>query len=123
MPVAVAAAVGIAGIVLILVLQRWLPKVPAVLIMVVLAIAVTTVFSLADHGVSLVGVLPRDSRRSLSPSWRARDTSHPNTNAAPLRAPRAEGSTTRKAVSGSGLSVTARPVSSRLRTTAFPRAY
>jgi high affinity sulfate transporter 1 len=57
--VAAAAAVGIAGIVLILVLQRWLPKIPAVLIMVVLAIASTTVFSLADHGVSLVGVLPR----------------------------------------------------------------
>src|SRR5690242_21240537 len=54
-----AAAVGITGIVLILVLQRWLPKVPAVLIMVVLAIAATTVFSLADHGVSLVGVLPK----------------------------------------------------------------
>jgi high affinity sulfate transporter 1 len=57
--VAAAAAVGIAGIALILVLQRWLPKVPAVLIMVVLAIAATTVFSLADHGVSLVGTLPR----------------------------------------------------------------
>src|SRR5690349_8349534 len=57
--VAAAAAVGIAGIVLILVLQRWLPKVPAVLIMVVAAIAATTVFSLADHGVSLVGELPR----------------------------------------------------------------
>src|SRR6201997_2512384 len=57
--VAAAAAVGIAGIVVILVLQRWLPKVPAVLIMVVLAIAATTVFSLADHGVSLVGVLPK----------------------------------------------------------------
>jgi high affinity sulfate transporter 1 len=54
-----AAVVGIAGIALILVLQRWLPKVPAVLIMVVLAIAATTVFSLADHGVSLVGVLPK----------------------------------------------------------------
>jgi high affinity sulfate transporter 1 len=57
--VAAAAAVGIAGIVLILVLQRWLPKVPAVLIMVVAAIAATSVFSLADHGVSLVGVLPK----------------------------------------------------------------
>ena len=42
--VAAAAVVGIAGIALILVLQRWLPKVPAVLIMVVLAIAATTVF-------------------------------------------------------------------------------
>src|SRR5690348_8469263 len=57
--VVAAAVVGIAGIVLILVLQRWLPKIPAVLIMVVLAIASTTVFSLADHGVSLVGVLPK----------------------------------------------------------------
>ena len=57
--VAAAAVVGIAGIALILVLQRWLPKVPAVLIMVVLAITATSVFSLADHGVSLVGVLPK----------------------------------------------------------------
>jgi high affinity sulfate transporter 1 len=57
--VTAAAVVGIAGIVLILVLQRWLPKVPAVLIMVVLAIAATSVFHLAEHGVSLVGVLPK----------------------------------------------------------------
>jgi high affinity sulfate transporter 1 len=57
--VAAAAAVGIAGIVVILVLGRWLPKVPAVLIMVVAAIAATTVFDLAEHGVSLVGVLPQ----------------------------------------------------------------
>jgi high affinity sulfate transporter 1 len=54
-----AAVTGIAGILLILVLQRWLPKVPAVLIMVLLAIAATTVFDLAGHGVSLVGVLPK----------------------------------------------------------------
>jgi len=54
-----AAAVGITGVVLILVLQRWLPKVPAVLIAVVLAIAASTAFNLADHGVSLVGVLPK----------------------------------------------------------------
>jgi high affinity sulfate transporter 1 len=57
--VAAAATVGIAGIALILVLQRWLPKLPAVLIMVLLAIAATSVFHLADHGVSLVGVLPK----------------------------------------------------------------
>jgi high affinity sulfate transporter 1 len=57
--VAAAATVGIAGIVVILVLQRWLPKVPAVLITVVLAIAATTVFGLAGRGVSLVGVLPK----------------------------------------------------------------
>ena len=57
--VGAAAAVGIAGIVVILVLQRWLPKVPAVLVMVVLAIAAASAFHLAGHGVSLVGVLPK----------------------------------------------------------------
>ncbi|HEY2306162.1 MAG TPA: sulfate permease [Streptosporangiaceae bacterium] len=71
--VAAAAAVGIAGIVLILVLQRWLPKVPAVLIMVVLAIAATTVFGLADHGVSLVGVLPKGFPPLTVPSVRLED--------------------------------------------------
>ena len=54
-----AAAVGVSGIVLILVLQRWLPKVPAVLVMVVLAIAAASVFDLATKGVSLVGELPQ----------------------------------------------------------------
>ena len=56
--VAAAAATGIAGIALILALQRWLPKAPAVLIMVVAAIAATSAFGLAARGVSLVGVLP-----------------------------------------------------------------
>ncbi|MFI1028673.1 SulP family inorganic anion transporter [Streptomyces sp. NPDC020951] len=53
-----AATVGGCGILLILVLQRWLPKVPAVLVMVVLAIAATAVFDLGEHGVDLVGELP-----------------------------------------------------------------
>ncbi|MDN4644265.1 SulP family inorganic anion transporter [Arthrobacter sp. PsM3] len=57
--VAAAAAVGIAGIVLILALQRWLPKVPSVLVMVVLAIGAASLFDLADRGVSLVGELPQ----------------------------------------------------------------
>jgi high affinity sulfate transporter 1 len=57
--VGAAAAVGISGIVVILVLQRWLPKVPAVLIMVVLSIGAAVLFNLGDHGVSLVGTLPR----------------------------------------------------------------
>ena len=68
-----AAAVGIAAVALILVLQRWLPKVPAVLIAVVLAIAATTVFSLADHGVSLVGVLPKGFPPFTIPSVRLSD--------------------------------------------------
>jgi len=57
--VAAAATAGICGLALILVLQRWLHKLPAVLIMVVLEIAATTIFGLGRHGVSLVGVLPK----------------------------------------------------------------
>ena len=71
--VAAAATVGIAGIALILVLQRWLPKVPAVLIMVVLAIASTTLFDLAAHGVSLVGELPKGFPPLTIPDVRASD--------------------------------------------------
>ncbi|SEO55427.1 SulP family inorganic anion transporter [Trujillonella endophytica] len=54
-----AAAVGLGGIALVLALQRWLPKVPAVLVMVVLAIAVSSIAGLGDHGVSLIGTLPQ----------------------------------------------------------------
>jgi high affinity sulfate transporter 1 len=57
--VGAAAAVGIVGVVVILVLQHWLPKAPAVLIMVLLSVAAASVFDLAGHGVSLVGELPR----------------------------------------------------------------
>jgi high affinity sulfate transporter 1 len=71
--VAAAAAVGIIGIALVLVLQRWLPKVPAVLVMVVLAIASTTVFDLGAHGVSLVGVLPKGFPPLTIPHVRASD--------------------------------------------------
>ncbi|MEW2391131.1 sulfate permease [Streptomyces venezuelae] len=56
--VGAAVAVGCGGIVLILALQRWLPRVPAVLVMVVSAIGAVVVFDLEDRGVSLVGVLP-----------------------------------------------------------------
>ncbi|MFL6129426.1 MAG: SulP family inorganic anion transporter [Mycobacteriales bacterium] len=58
-PVPAAAALGIAGVVLILVLGRWLTAVPGVLVVVVLSIAAASVFHLADHGVDLVGVLPQ----------------------------------------------------------------
>ncbi|MGY1807917.1 SulP family inorganic anion transporter [Blastococcus sp. SYSU D00669] len=53
-----AAAVGLGGIVVVLGLQRFWPKVPAVLVMVVLAIAFSSLLDLGDRGVSLVGVLP-----------------------------------------------------------------
>lgn len=54
-----AVAVGVGGIALILAMQRWVPKIPAVLVMVVLAIAASSAFDLADRGVSLVGELPQ----------------------------------------------------------------
>ena len=54
-----AAAVGLSGVVLSSSLQRLWPKVPAVLVMVLLAIAAAVAFDLADHGVDLVGVLPK----------------------------------------------------------------
>ena len=66
--VVAAAAVGIAGIVLILALQRWLPKVPSVLVMVVLAIGATSLFGLAERGVSLVGELPQGFPPFMIPS-------------------------------------------------------
>jgi high affinity sulfate transporter 1 len=57
--VGAAVAVGLFSLLVILVLGRWLPKVPGVLVAVVLAILTTSAFSLADHGVSLVGSLPK----------------------------------------------------------------
>src|SRR3954471_7322817 len=53
-----AAAVGLGGIVVILALQRWWPKVPAVLVMVVLVIAFSLLLDLGAHGGGLVGELP-----------------------------------------------------------------
>jgi len=57
--VAAALAVGVLGLVLITVLQRLVPKLPAVLVAVVVSILVATAFDLADRGVSLVGPLPK----------------------------------------------------------------
>ncbi|MGV8964741.1 MAG: SulP family inorganic anion transporter [Cellulomonas sp.] len=54
-----ALAIGTAGLVLIVAVQRWLPKIPAVLVAVVLSIGAATVLGLADRGVSLVGPLPQ----------------------------------------------------------------
>jgi MFS superfamily sulfate permease-like transporter len=57
--VGAAVAVGVASLALILALGRWLPRVPGVLVAVVVAIAAAVTFNLADHGVSLVGTLPK----------------------------------------------------------------
>jgi high affinity sulfate transporter 1 len=57
--VGAAVAIGLVSLALILALGRWLPKVPGVLIAVVVAIAASAGFDLAAHGVSVVGVLPK----------------------------------------------------------------
>ena len=56
--VAAAVAIGIGSLVLLVVLQRFLPRLPGVLVVVVLAMVAAAVFDLASRGVSLVGVLP-----------------------------------------------------------------
>ena len=57
--VAAALAVGLLGLVLIGLLQRLVPKIPAVLVAVVVSILAANLFHLADHGVALVGPLPK----------------------------------------------------------------
>jgi high affinity sulfate transporter 1 len=57
--VGAALAVGALSLVVILALGRWAPKVPGVLVAVLLAIGAASAFNLADHGVSLVGTLPQ----------------------------------------------------------------
>ncbi|HWC70747.1 MAG TPA: sulfate permease [Actinomycetota bacterium] len=56
--VVAALSIGVASLLIILGLQRRLPKVPAVLVSVVLAIAAVELFDLVDRGVSVVGPLP-----------------------------------------------------------------
>lgn len=53
-----ALAIGICSLVLILVFQRLLPRVPGVLVAVVLAILAVNLFDLTDRGVKVVGTLP-----------------------------------------------------------------
>lgn len=53
-----ALTIGLAGLVVIVALQWRLPRVPGVLVAVVVSIAAAQLFDLGGHGVSLVGVLP-----------------------------------------------------------------
>lgn len=54
-----AAAIGIASLVAILLLQRLMPKIPAVLVAVVVASLVVNALNLEDEGVETIGVLPQ----------------------------------------------------------------
>ena len=51
-------AVGAGGIAGMIVLERWLPKVPAALVVLLGSIAVSVAFDLEAHAVKVVGVLP-----------------------------------------------------------------
>ena len=57
--VSAALAIGVFSLATIVVLQRFLPRVPSVLAAVVLSIVATSVFHLEQHGVHLVGSLPQ----------------------------------------------------------------
>ncbi len=54
-----AVVIGVLSLAVILLIGRLLPRVPGVLVAVVLAIAASGAFQLGDHGVSLVGTLPQ----------------------------------------------------------------
>ncbi|HSX29079.1 MAG TPA: sulfate permease [Candidatus Saccharimonadales bacterium] len=57
--VVAAAGIGLLSLGLVLVLERWLPRVPGVLVAVLVALGLSTLLSLEHKGVSLVGSLPQ----------------------------------------------------------------
>jgi len=54
-----ALGVGLLCLVIILGLKRWAPRIPGILVAVVVAIAATVIFDLASKGVAIVGELPQ----------------------------------------------------------------
>jgi high affinity sulfate transporter 1 len=66
--VGAAVAIGLLSLGLILALGRWLPRVPAILVAVLVAIASSVVFELSAHGVKLVGPLPQGFPPLVVPS-------------------------------------------------------
>jgi high affinity sulfate transporter 1 len=57
--VTAALAIGALGLVLMVIFQRVLPKLPGVLVVVIVSIALASIFDLESRGVSLVGALPQ----------------------------------------------------------------
>ncbi|HUR32059.1 MAG TPA: solute carrier family 26 protein, partial [Saprospiraceae bacterium] len=51
-------AIGITGIISLLLLKKYIPKIPGPLIIVVLAIIIVAFFSLDQYGVKIIGVIP-----------------------------------------------------------------
>ena len=54
-----AALIGLVSLGIVLAFDRWLPRIPGVLVAVLVAIAATSFLNLGDRGVSLVGQLPQ----------------------------------------------------------------
>src|SRR4051794_16701117 len=71
--VGAALAIGVFGLLVIVALQRVLPRLPGVLVAVALSILAASVFDLASHGVSLVGKLPQGFPPFTIPDIRASD--------------------------------------------------
>ena len=71
--VTAALVVGVFGLAVILVLQRFLPKIPAILVAVVASILATSLFDLASHGVTFVGTLPQGFPPLTLPDIKASD--------------------------------------------------
>ncbi|WP_194922667.1 SulP family inorganic anion transporter [Catenulispora pinisilvae] len=63
---ATAVAVGLIAIAALLVLERFLPRLPAALIVLLAGIAASAVLNLKDHGVAIVGKIPR---AVPTPAW------------------------------------------------------
>lgn len=57
--VVAAALIGLVSLGIVLAFDRWLPRIPGVLVAVLVAIAATAFLNLGEHGVELVGQLPQ----------------------------------------------------------------
>lgn len=66
-------ALGLGSLALILVFRQWVPRVPGILLAVILATVAVTVFGLTEHGVSVVGRVPRGLPAPVLPSLRWSD--------------------------------------------------
>jgi high affinity sulfate transporter 1 len=71
--VTAAVLIGLFGLAVILAFQRWLRRVPGVLVAVVLCIGASQLFDLSSHGVDLVGTLPQGLPPFTIPSISASD--------------------------------------------------
>ena len=54
-----ALGIGVLSLIIILGLKRWKPRIPGILVAVVIAIGLSALLNLADKGVSVIGVLPQ----------------------------------------------------------------